>query len=129
MSSLGVDLIELLAEIENATLSPEQALDRIFARLAAEIQDIEARAEAATPGPWVIETDGEHGTWIKRTGTDECVALSCGQTDERVTANADFIVHARADLLTLLTALRAARAIVVLHALPAAEKRNAVTKT
>jgi len=35
MSSLGVDLIELLAEIENATLSPEQALDRIFARLAA----------------------------------------------------------------------------------------------
>lgn len=115
MSNLRIDLIDLLTEIEDAALSPEQALDRIFARLTAEIQAIEARADAASPGPWQVETDGEL-TWIKSARMDERVVLFCGQLDEQATANADFIVHARADLLVLLTALRAARAIVALHA-------------
>ena len=128
MPNLRVNLIDLLTEIEDGSLSPEQALDRIFKRLAAEILAIEARANAATPGPWQVETDGKL-TWIKSARTNERVVLFCGQPDQQATADADFIVHARADLLVLLTALRAARAIVALHAPPAADKREPVPES
>lgn len=46
-----------------------------------------------TPTPWEAEPSAARGAWIK--GADgEWVALSCGDTDERAVANAEFIARA-----------------------------------
>lgn len=65
---------------------------------------IEARAKAATPGPW--ETCEEEAWTAIRTLTGHWVADS----SRAYKTTADFIAHARADIPALLETLRAERA-------------------
>lgn len=83
-----------------------------------EIEEIKARAEAATPGPWrrqkqrgytddYILTDHPdhqtkpHGNYIGEVG------YAAGHAVQNFEADADFIAHARTDIPALLSALEA----------------------
>lgn len=89
---------------------------------------IEARANAATAGPWHVSggTDGEKSRWshdgegatIYRDGSELNPVVVGGCQDEQGGAigvlknsDAEFIAHAREDVPAMLAALRAARTI------------------
>jgi hypothetical protein len=69
------------------------------------IEDIKARAEAATPGPW---TDGERdqGYWVCQPGEDGDVVV--GDHYKPDAPDAAFIAHARQDIPDLLRVAEAA---------------------
>lgn len=78
----------------------------------AELEAIEKRAEAATPGPWLHEGNGAVGAGHRT----KQVAMACGPaamyderaaTNEIIAANGGFIAHARTDVPRLIAALRA----------------------
>lgn len=88
---------------------------------AEQIAEIEARANAATGGPWGIErTDMRN--WIgpmRRSGTKVAAIIvnidRVGLVPEALSRNdnnSDFIAHARTDIPALIAALRAERAKV-----------------
>jgi hypothetical protein len=67
-----------------------------------ELTKIERRANAATPGPWIIDDN-----WI-RSKPDE-TGWICQWEAYTSRADARFIAAARTDITTLIAALRAAR--------------------
>ena len=81
-----------------------------MAKLTDLLDDIEARAEAATPGPWVEEDKGASALVVE--GTEGYSADgSCRAVAEEVYLAKDraFIAHARTDVPQLVAALRAVR--------------------
>lgn len=66
------------------------------------IDEIRARCEAATPGPWRILSAGDDRIIVSR---DNTLAITCTRNQER---NADIIAHARQDIPDLLAALEEA---------------------
>jgi hypothetical protein len=76
-----------------------------------DLDAIEARAEAATPGPWYEDdvTFGT-GTLVIARFDDTVVQCSLPLSHTRSAPNADFIAHARTDIPALVAELRAARA-------------------
>lgn len=71
-----------------------------------EFAEIEARAAAATEGPWIAEYSGEQGNCViphdaKSTREAVCVTRLYHQH-----ADAEFIAHSRTDVETLLAAVR-----------------------
>jgi hypothetical protein len=72
-----------------------------------DLDAIQARAEAATPGPWRL-TDGGWGEFVQDSEGRELWALR--HTPE--VADAEFIAHARADVPALVAELHAARKII-----------------
>jgi hypothetical protein len=68
------------------------------------LDEIEARAEKATPGPWV-DGHGVSGGFVAYHGGDEpeavCINVGCD--------DGDFIAHARTDIPALLATLELAR--------------------
>ena len=73
---------------------------------------IEARAEAATPGPWRNEPDtGAGRVWVQRgyfrdeADCEPLFSLRGKEAYEQRSADADFIAHARTDIPNLLAAL------------------------
>lgn len=75
------------------------------------LDEIEARANAATEGPWTAEYSGEQGNCVLPPGyrsTREAVAVT---RLLRARADAEFIAQARTDVPALVAALRAVVAI------------------
>ena len=68
-----------------------------------ERDEIRKRADAATPGPWIVEKDRYSAT-VLTSECDEYIIFDCHTTD------AEFISHAREDVPRLLDALEAAEA-------------------
>ena len=74
------------------------------------LDEIQARANAATEGPWAVRGDEDYGYEVH--GQREASSIPgvwrptevCGPGEER---NAEFIAHARADVPALVAALRA----------------------
>jgi hypothetical protein len=75
-----------------------------------DLDAIEARAEAATEGPWYEDdiTFGT-GTLVIARFDDTVVQSSLPLSHTRTAPNADFIAHARTDVPALVAELRAAR--------------------
>ena len=80
---------------------------------------IEARAEAATPGPWRNEPDtGAGRVWVQRgyfrdeADCEPLFSLRGKEAYEQRSADADFIARARTDIPALVAELRAAREVV-----------------
>ena len=75
------------------------------------LDEIRARAEAATPGPWAAEREDDY-EWIVVGGTYEpdCryVIADCGFDSPQ--SNATFIAHAREDIPYLLAEVERLRA-------------------
>lgn len=74
------------------------------------LDEIQARADAATDGPWLFAWDGE--TWTVKTENGPV----SGENPDRVAlevehADAAFIAHARTDIPRLVAALRAVEAL------------------
>ena len=84
------------------------------------LSEIRARAEAATPGPWVAEREDDYEwTVVGSTYEPDCryVIADCGFDSPQ--SNATFIAHARADIPYLLAEverLRAALGRIGIHA-------------
>ena len=78
-----------------------------------DLDAIEARAEAATEGPWYEDdvTFGT-GTLVIARFDDTVVQSSLPLSHTRTAPNADFIAHARTDIPALVAELRAAREVV-----------------
>jgi hypothetical protein len=86
-----------------------------------DIEAIEARANAATPGPWHITTDpGDIVVWATNEPEDsnfvgnvgggrvqQCVIFDCD------VANGEFIAHARTDVPALVAEVRKLQRIVM----------------
>lgn len=84
----------------------------------AKLAEIEARASAATPGPWRASTGRTHDPstgrvtsvehWISRGDDDVGITgdVSDSRTGEPSLANAAFIAHARADVPALVAEVR-----------------------
>jgi hypothetical protein len=74
-----------------------------------DLDAIEARAEAATPGPWIVSGGVIHSPirepWD---GKPNAVIVDAHIFEP----NADFIAHARTDIPALVAELRAAREVV-----------------
>lgn len=69
------------------------------------IEEIKARLAAATPGEWGYIRENDRG-WKGVSVYAEpgiCIANMVGQLDDKETANAKFIAHAKADIEFLLT--------------------------
>lgn len=87
-----------------------------------QLAEIEARAAAATPGPWeVAEAGGPRGTdeYFVRMGEDDAysdVAIAADIFDpiynEISQANASFIAHARADVPALVAEVRRLQEVI-----------------
>ena len=82
-----------------------------------DLDAIEARAEAATPGPWRNEPDtGAGRVWVQRgyfrdeADCEPLFSLRGKEAYEQRSADADFIARARTDIPALVAELRAARA-------------------
>ena len=75
-----------------------------------QLAEIEARANAATPGPWRV-TNG-HPSGTPRAVSPVLKFDSLMRAGQPYAENADFIAHARADIPALISALRAAQARV-----------------
>lgn len=68
--------------------------------------EIQARCEAATPGPWKSKHINYIGTTPVYTGEKlEKLIAQCVGSAEQANANADFIAHARQDISVLLDSL------------------------
>mgnify|MGYP000119516085 CR=1 FL=1 len=103
-----------------------------------ELRAIEARAEAATPGPWKatrsLPAEGADVWWLtagQGNGEVELGSLQGGYPHERFerrSANAAFIAAARADVPALAAALREAQARALAAEKAAGEMRAALTK-
>jgi hypothetical protein len=69
------------------------------------LDDIKARAEAATEGPWRVQLDGfDYGPWDEvyvDNARGECPCTPCG------VSNAEFVAHARTDVPALVAAVEA----------------------
>ncbi|HEX2580347.1 MAG TPA: hypothetical protein VHL08_00025 [Dongiaceae bacterium] len=77
-----------------------------------ELDIIEARAAAATPGPWqVLTEDGVDAAWINaaRAEDDLPIALLDYRSGDDNRANAEFIAAARVDIMRMIEALREAQ--------------------
>lgn len=71
-----------------------------------ELRVIEARAEAATPGPWEMEVDDPYVIW----GPDDLRIVSFkGSTIIGFEDNAPFVAHAREDIPALIAEVRRLR--------------------
>ena len=87
-----------------------------------ELAAAEARAAAATPGPWERCDAGtwQHGRYrrtevfVRRPDDDVAIASDIldPESDEVSDANADFIAHARTDVPALVAEVRRLRAVV-----------------
>lgn len=75
------------------------------------LKEIEARANAATVGPWEeVGENGEFWMYSGFEGPNECVVLAdTGRNQFRCQEDVDFIAHSRQDIPDLCAALRAAR--------------------
>ena len=77
---------------------------------------IQARADAATAGPW--EAHLGHGAWMIQDDSCDDIATVHDRMgiddDPQAEANASFIINARSDLPTLVAALRAVEAVHVM---------------
>lgn len=83
-----------------------------------ELQEIETRCEAATPGPW---------KGIRKTGyvyAVDCVTAKCGDSSDKVLVqfngerwgnDAEFIAHSRSDVPALIGEVKRLRALVIQH--------------
>ena len=69
------------------------------------LDEIQARADAATDGPWTVYVN-EHGPWVGKDGGAEI-----GDDPEQDRADAEFSAHARTDVPRLVAALRAVEAL------------------
>jgi len=71
-----------------------------------DLEAIEARANAATPGPWTNRADHGEGdqwcAWVDRDGNAGPIEI-CGDVTE---ADAEFIAHAREDVPRLIASHR-----------------------
>ena len=84
-----------------------------------QLQEIKARCDAATPGPW-CKDDGEalkvrapHGGYVTILGNLIGHHGSGGREQpDTVSANADFIAHARTDIPALIAEVRWLRGLV-----------------
>lgn len=73
-----------------------------------QLQAIEERAHAATPGPWMEEA--ESGEWWVASMSDETAALYViPDTALMNQADVDFIAHARDDVPALIAEVRSLR--------------------
>lgn len=76
--------------------------------IATRLQEIEARADAATEGPWYKEDVSERD--VRRTGWGVCIRGTWNMVLESVDPNnehdADFIAHARTDIPVLIAEIR-----------------------
>ncbi len=70
-----------------------------------ELAEIEARAEAATPGPWEVDNDLSVFTKDGGHGTPWTLFDTVGNEGED-SSNADFIAHARQDVPALVAEVR-----------------------
>ncbi len=92
-----------------------------------ELAGIEARANAATAGPWQIYTDADSVLGLplpegvsayplaEFMQADSCVSLYAAdyaKRDHRTYSNAEFIAHARTDVPALLAEVRRLRGLV-----------------
>lgn len=68
-----------------------------------ELDAIEARLNAATPGPWVASCENDHNIVCCPLGGWLCEMLGFGGNSER---NATFIAHAPEDIKLLLAEVR-----------------------
>lgn len=68
------------------------------------IAEIRARADAATPEPWIADDagDGYWGVFKDDTGGEVARIFCCKDTSEHHAANATFIANARSDIPDLL---------------------------
>ena len=67
------------------------------------VRAIEARANAATPGPWISFVEGRDftsGSSFIRTGLGDIELIGAAVADQ------DFIAHARQDILALIQEVR-----------------------
>ncbi|KQU49266.1 hypothetical protein ASG84_26305 [Rhodococcus sp. Leaf278] len=76
-----------------------------------ELAAIEARANAASAGPWQTFTsgvaNGDHWyVWDNSTGSIAQISSNDGTNEESRQPDAEFIAHARDDIPTLLAAVR-----------------------
>jgi hypothetical protein len=76
-----------------------------------DLEAIEARAKAATPGPWFPRAANMPFEIVSEVA-NICHIHDGGQTYDSCMANAAFIVHAREDLPALVNEARAAREVV-----------------
>lgn len=79
----------------------------------AEVREIAARAEDATPGPWMYGPLEYYGKprWLRNAKGDS-VITSDGSISITTSEDADFIVAARSDVPRLCDALLAAREVI-----------------
>ena len=77
------------------------------------LDDIKARAAAATGGPWRVQLDGfDYGPWDEvyvDNARGQCPCTPCG------VPNAEFIAHARTDVPALVAAVEAVLAFHYQH--------------
>lgn len=114
------------AETHRSHIQADDTVPRMEGAMNTHVSDIEARAEAATKGPWQRShfVDGPHYRGVSEekkqewracerytirgpgvVGTPECnIVLSFGRAEE---ADLDFIAHAREDIPYLLAELKA----------------------
>ena len=76
-----------------------------------QIDDIEARHQAATKGPWRVET---HAPTLSRLvcSEDGTLDINFGYVGNRTQADAEFVAHAPEDIAVLLAEVRRLRALV-----------------
>lgn len=80
-----------------------------------QLLDIEARANAATPGPWRNDRPPEHHyaeVWGARGPGYGTIVCAYPSRPIEAEANKDFIAHARTDIPALIASLRAERKLV-----------------
>ena len=74
-----------------------------------ELQEIEERANKATPGPWMeVAESGEW--WIAGPDASENFVMATNASENILQADIDFIAHARADVPALIAEVRSLRA-------------------
>lgn len=75
----------------------------------ATLSEIEARAKAATPGPWVSFDVDRDGTTVE-TSAGEILMGSLGSPDA-TSADTEFVAHAREDVPALVAEVRRLREV------------------
>lgn len=76
-----------------------------------ELQAIEARANAATPGPWYYAYEGSSDWSVFQDGTDTRPVASLHRWHKAECPEAVFIAHARQDIPALVAEVRRLRAL------------------
>lgn len=70
----------------------------------AQLDELQARANAATPGPWAAYSDDVRLPFPKRGGLGRMRSTNLSVPEDE--ANADFVAHARTDIPDLIAAVR-----------------------